>query len=100
MLKGGNMRFKDQVCIVSGGGSGIGRATCERFAGEGGRVTVVDLNEEHGNETVRIIQAAGGEAQFAKANVGITQDIRASVDATIKKWGRLDVIVNDAAMMT
>jgi NAD(P)-dependent dehydrogenase (short-subunit alcohol dehydrogenase family) len=46
------MRFTDKVCVVTGGGSGIGRATCERFAAEGARVVLVDLKEEHGNETV------------------------------------------------
>ena len=54
------MRFTDKICIVSGGGSGIGRATCMRFAAEGGKVTVVDLNEDHGNETVANIAKAGG----------------------------------------
>jgi NAD(P)-dependent dehydrogenase (short-subunit alcohol dehydrogenase family) len=47
------MRFTDKVCVVTGGGSGIGRAACERFAAEGGKVCVVDLNEAHGNETVQ-----------------------------------------------
>ena len=94
------MRFTDKVCIVTGGGSGIGRAACERFAAEGGKVTVVDLNEDHGNETVANITKAGGEAIFAKANVGNSAEVRAAIDATVAKWGRLDVIVNDAAMMT
>src|SRR4051812_40118820 len=100
MNTNGCKRFTDKVCIVSGGGSGIGRAACERFAAEGGKVTVVDLNAAHGEETVRIIEAAGGEALFAKADVGNSAEVRASIDATVKKWGRLDVIVNDAAMMT
>ena len=94
------MRFTDKVCIVTGGGSGIGRAACERFAAEGGKVTVVDLNADHGNETVANIAKAGGEAIFAKANVGNSAEVRAAIDATVAKWGRLDVIVNDAAMMT
>ena len=100
MNTNGCKRFTDMVCIVSGGGSGIGRAACERLAAEGGKVTVVDLNPAHGEETVRIIREAGGEAQFAKADVGNSAEVRASIDATVKKWGRLDVIVNDAAMMT
>ena len=94
------MRFTDKVCIVTGGGSGIGRAACQRFAAEGGKVTVVDLNPDHGNGTVDLITKAGGEAIFAQANVGASAEVRAAIDATISKWGRLDVIVNDAAMMT
>jgi len=94
------MRFTDRVCLVTGGGSGIGKATCERFAREGGKVAVVDLKEEHGSTTLQAIKAAGGEAIFAKADVGNPNEIKASIDAAVSKWGRLDVVVNDAAMMT
>ena len=94
------MRFKDKVCVVSGGGSGIGRATCERFAAEGGRVVVVDLNEEHGNETVKTIIDAGGESIFAKTDVSNSAEVQAAVKAAVDMWGKIHVIVNDAAMMT
>lgn len=94
------MRFKDKICLVTGGGSGIGRATCERFAQEGGRVVVVDLNEEHGNQTVHAIEGAGGQAIFVQADVGNPDDIKASINAAVTKWQRIDVVVNDAAMMT
>ncbi len=94
------MRFTDKVCLVTGGGSGIGRASCERFAKEGGKVVVVDLKEEHGSQTVGAIKSAGGEAIFAKADVGNVNDIKSSINAAVNKWGRLDVVVNDAAMMT
>ncbi len=94
------MRFTDKICVVTGGGSGIGRAACERFAAEGGKVVVVDLSDVHGGETVAAITAAGGEAFFAKANVGESAEVRAAIDQTVARWGRIDVIVNDAAMMT
>ncbi len=94
------MRFKDKVCVVSGGGSGIGRAACERFAAEGGWVVVVDINVEHGNETVKTINAAGGQAIFAKANVADSAEVQAAIKACVDKWGKIDVVVNDAAMMT
>lgn len=94
------MRFKDKVCLVTGGGSGIGRAAGERFAAEGGRVVVVDLNEDHGGEVVRAITDSGGEAIFAKANVAFSADVRAAIKLATDKWGRIDVLVNDAAMMT
>jgi NAD(P)-dependent dehydrogenase (short-subunit alcohol dehydrogenase family) len=94
------MRFQDKVCLVTGGGSGIGRAICERFAAEGGRVVVIDLNEEHGAATVGGIVKSGGQAIFAKANVAEEVQVQASIQAGLEKWGRLDVIVNCAAMMT
>ncbi len=94
------MRFTDKVCLVTGGGSGIGQAACQRFASEGGKVIVVDINDDHGNSTVQSITQAGGEAIFAKANVGSSADIQAAIKAAVDKWGKIDVIVNDAAMMT
>ncbi len=94
------MRFTDKVCLVTGGGSGIGKATSERFAREGGKVVVVDLKEEHGNLTVQAIEGAGGQAIFVKANVGEPSEIEASINRAVAKWGRIDVVVNDAAMMT
>lgn len=93
------MRFTDKVCIVSGGGSGIGKATCLQLAGEGGRVVVVDITD-NSQQTVQEIEMAGGEAIFAKADVSISQQVQAAVKAAVDKWGRIDVIVNDAAMMT
>jgi len=93
------MRFTDKVCIVSGGGSGIGKATCLQMAREGGKVTVADLNED-GNQTVQEIEKAGGEALFAKTDVSSSEQVQAAIKATVDKWGKIDVIVNDAAMMT
>src|SRR5436305_5460127 len=94
------MRFQEKVCLVTGGGSGIGKAAAQRFAAEGGKVVIVDLNEDHGNAAVEEIQKAGGEAIFAKANVGDSAEVQAAIQAGVSKWGRLDVVVNDAAMMT
>jgi NAD(P)-dependent dehydrogenase (short-subunit alcohol dehydrogenase family) len=94
------VRFSDKVCIVTGGGSGIGRATCQRFAAEGGRVVVADLNAEHGNQTVQLIAAKGGQAFFQNCDVGKSADIQATVKAAVDRWGKIDVVVNNAAMMT
>ena len=94
------MRFADKVCLVTGAGSGIGRATAERFAAEGGKVVVIDRNEEGGKETVGIIAQAGGAAIFSQCDVGIEQQIQASVQLSLDTWGRIDVVVNNAAMMT
>lgn len=93
------MRFQGKVCIVSGGGSGIGKATCLRLAREGGKVVVADINDD-GNETVKEIEQAGGEALFARTDVGNSEQVQAAVRAAVDKWGAVHVVVNDAAMMT
>ena len=64
------MRFAGKVCLVSGAGSGIGKATAKQLAKEGGKVVVIDLNEQHGSETVQEIATDKGEAIFAKCDVG------------------------------
>ena len=94
------MRFKDKVCFVTGGGSGIGRATCERFAAEGGKVVVINRSEKSGNETVRAIEAAGGAGVFVSTDVSSPEQVERAVRAAIEKWGRIDILVNNAAMMT
>jgi glucose 1-dehydrogenase len=94
------MRFADKVCMVSGGGSGIGKAACKQLAREGGKVVVVDLNAEHGTATVQEIAKTNGEAIFAKCDVGNPDEIKAAIKAAVDKWAKIDVLVNDAAMMT
>ncbi|GAC1423987.1 MAG: glucose 1-dehydrogenase [Flavisolibacter sp.] len=94
------MRFTDKVCLVTGAGSGIGRATALRFASEQGRVLVIDRDESAGLETVALIKLNGGEAVFSQCDVGIENQITESVQLAIKTWGKIDVLVNNAAMMT
>jgi NAD(P)-dependent dehydrogenase (short-subunit alcohol dehydrogenase family) len=94
------MRFSDKVCIVTGAGSGIGKATAIQMAAEGGKIVVVGHSVENSNDTVDAIIKAGGEAIFTKADVSDAAQIKACIDATVEKWGRIDVIVNDAAIMT
>lgn len=94
------MRFRDKVCLVTGGGSGIGRATCERFAAEGGSVCVVDISEPGGQETVQTIVQQGGQAIFAKSNIADSAEVQAAIKAAVDQWGKIDVLVNNAAIMT
>lgn len=94
------MRFAEKICLVTGGGSGIGRAACVRFAAEGGKVLVADVNESAGAETVAGIEHNRGAARFAKCDVGNSDQIQAAVSLAVSAWGRVDVLVNDAAMMT
>jgi glucose 1-dehydrogenase len=93
-------RFQDKVCLVTGAGSGIGRAAAKRFASEGGKVIITDLNEQHGKQAFQEIVQAGGEAIFVKTDVSNSSEVQAAVDAGVKRWGRIDVVVNDAAVMT
>jgi NAD(P)-dependent dehydrogenase (short-subunit alcohol dehydrogenase family) len=93
-------RFAGKVCIVTGGGSGIGRACCERFAAEGGAVVIADLNDAHGNDTVRAITSVGAQAAFAHCDVSSSADVRATVQLAVTRWKKIDVVVNNAAMMT
>src|SRR6476620_8755869 len=94
------MRFAEKVCLVTGAGSGIGRATALRFASEGGKVVVIDRNDEAGKETVSLIESGKGTAIFSHCDVGIEEEIRASTQLALDTWGRIDVLVNNAAMMT
>lgn len=94
------MRFADKVCLVTGAGSGIGKAIAKQFADEGAKVAVIDLNEQHGNATVQEIASAQGQALFAKCDVGNPGEVQSAVKATLDQWGQIDVLVNDAAMMT
>jgi NAD(P)-dependent dehydrogenase (short-subunit alcohol dehydrogenase family) len=94
------MRFTDKIVLITGAGSGIGRATAIRFASEGGMVVVIDRDEEGGKETVDMITNKNGEARFYKADIGIEQDIISCINSALQWKGRIDVMVNNAAMMT
>jgi glucose 1-dehydrogenase len=93
-------RFNEKVIIVTGGGSGIGRATCIRFGQEGGMVVVAGRDEVEGGETVKLIADAGGKAAFVKVDVGIVEQVKACVEQVVADHGKVDIVVNNAAMMT
>jgi glucose 1-dehydrogenase len=94
------MRFGDKVCLVTGGAAGIGRATAAMLAAEGARVLVVDRDGERGAATAGELSAGGGDARFHVADVGLPEDVAAAVGAAVSAWGRIDVLINNAAMMT
>ncbi len=91
-------RFEGKSTIVTGGGSGIGRAAALAFAAEGARVIVADQNEAGGEATARLARERGGEAAFVRTDVSRAADCAAMVDAAIELYGRLDVAFNNAGI--
>jgi NAD(P)-dependent dehydrogenase (short-subunit alcohol dehydrogenase family) len=92
------MRLKDKIAIVTGGASGMGMATAKLFAREGAKVVVADLMEKEGTDVVAEIKAAGGEARFAKLDVSKEEDWQRAVDDTVKAYGNINVLINNAGV--
>ena len=92
------MRLEGKVALVTGAGSGIGRATALLFAREGAKVLVVDVNTAAGKETVDQVAAAGGQSAFANAVVSNAADCAAMVQAAEKNFGKLNVLFNNAGI--
>ena len=93
------MRLDEKVSIITGAGGGIGQVAALRFAAEGSRVVVVDYQPGAAEETVRQILAAGGEAVPITVDVSVEAGAKAMVDLAIEKFGRLDVLYNNAGIM-
>jgi NAD(P)-dependent dehydrogenase (short-subunit alcohol dehydrogenase family) len=87
-----------KVALVTGAGSGIGRASAAAFAREGARVGVCDIDAAGATETVRLIEADGGEAFVMTADVSRAADVEAAVAAVVERWGRLDCAHNNAGI--
>jgi NAD(P)-dependent dehydrogenase (short-subunit alcohol dehydrogenase family) len=91
------MSMQGKVAIVTGGGSGIGRASAVRFAHEGAAVMVADVRRHKAEETARMISSAGGTATATQVDVGDADDVARMVEETVDGFGRLDVLFNNAA---
>ncbi|MBX3252848.1 MAG: SDR family oxidoreductase [Chitinophagaceae bacterium] len=90
--------IKNKAALVTGAGSGIGRATAELYAQYGAKVVVSDVHEVNGNETVALIKAKGGEAIFIKADVSDAAACEALVAGTVKQYGSIDIAFNNAGI--
>jgi NAD(P)-dependent dehydrogenase (short-subunit alcohol dehydrogenase family) len=90
------MNFSDKVVIVTGGTSGIGRAAAIAYAQQGAKVSIAGRRVREGEETVKAIEEAGGEAFFIQTDVAQESDIKAMVDKTVEVFGRLDIAFNNA----
>jgi 3-oxoacyl-[acyl-carrier protein] reductase len=96
------MRLEDRVALITGGAAGIGRATAERFAEEGARVVLCDVNEQVGQEVVKALAPVAGASpchSFYKVNVADRQAVQAWVDDVFARYGRIDVLVNNAGIL-
>jgi NAD(P)-dependent dehydrogenase (short-subunit alcohol dehydrogenase family) len=93
-----NEKFNDKTAVVTGAGSGIGRASAIAFAKEGARVMVSDIDTKGGEETVNLIQAFGGVAQFFQCDVSKSNQVEGLMKEVIKSFGRLDFAVNNAGI--
>jgi NAD(P)-dependent dehydrogenase (short-subunit alcohol dehydrogenase family) len=94
------MEIRGKVALITGGGSGIGRATAQRLAHEGAAVVAADVDEAGGAETVKLIESAGGRAAFVKADVTVEADARRMIDTAVQKFGRFDILHNNAGVGT
>src|SRR5262245_24943190 len=92
------MKLRDKVALVTGAGSGIGRAAALLFAQEGARVAAVDLHEASAKETAEAIERIGAQALPLRADVSRGADNEAAVAATVARWGRLDVFFANAGV--
>ena len=90
--------FEGKVALVTGGSSGIGRATAIKFGERGARVVVANRREKEGKETVEMIKKAGGEAMFVQTDVRIASQVENMVQQTVKKYGHLDIAFNNAGV--
>jgi NAD(P)-dependent dehydrogenase (short-subunit alcohol dehydrogenase family) len=93
-----NLKLNNKVAIVTGGASGIGQSTCYKFVNEGAKVIVCDINEENGKKTLTEIKNLNGDAHFIKADISNEKDAERVSKETVKIFGKIDVLVNNAAI--
>jgi 3-oxoacyl-[acyl-carrier protein] reductase len=91
------MRLQDRVAIVTGGGSGIGTAYTRRFLAEGAKVMIADIGEEQGRRAAADL-AGDGDVEFVRTDIADPASAQAAVDATVERFGRVDILVNNAAI--
>lgn len=90
----------EKTALVTGAGSGIGRASAYRFAEEGANVVVADIVEDTGRETVDLIEDAGGTATFVKVDVSDLASVERMIDVAVERYGSLDFAHNNAGILT
>lgn len=94
------MRFDDKVVVVTGGGQGIGRMICQKFAKEGAKVVIAEIDEEAGMECEELILSTGGEALFVKTDVADERSVRNLFLQTVKNYSKVSILINNAGVMS
>ncbi len=89
---------EQKVAVVTGGGSGLGQAVAVKLAEKGVNISIVDIAEEGGQETVKLVEEKGAKAIFVKADVSIAEDVKKYVDQTVKEFGTIDMFYNNAGI--
>lgn len=92
------MDLLNKIAVVTGAGSGIGRASSLKLASNGAKVVVVDFNKETGEETVSLIKEQGGEGIFVQADVSKSEDVQKYVNAAVNTYGRIDIFFNNVKL--
>ena len=92
-------RLKGKIALITGGSSGIGRVAAQLFCREGAKVVIADINVEGGEETVRWISEAGGEASFVRTDISKSGEVEALINKIIERYSQLDCALNNAAIM-
>lgn len=93
------MRLKDKVVVITGAGMGMGRAAATRFAAEGAKIVVFDLNADAAGETAAAVEAAGGQALVVTGDVSKEADVKRGLDEAVAKFGKLDVLYANAGVL-
>lgn len=98
MVSDSTWGLNEKVAVITGGASGQGRAAALRFSQVGARIVVADVNDEGAAETVRLVEERGGEAVAVHTDVAVQSEVEAMVEHGADRWGRLDVLYNNAAV--
>jgi len=94
------MRLRNKVAIITGAGSGIGRATALLFSEEGAKVAIVDIDKKMGQQTTEIIRKRGQEALFIPADITDLFQVKSMVERVVKRYEKIDILVNNAGLYT
>jgi len=92
------MDYSNKVVIVTGGGQGIGRCIAQTFAEKGAKVVIADIDDEAGKENEEYIKSKGGDSLFVHTDVSFEEDVKNMVDKTIKTYGKIDILINNAGI--